>query len=183
MFRKRSASALTVRPTSLYGTASSHRPNRRCSGPVPRHSARPAAPPVKRRPFAMLSSAKPPICADLPLFPLHTVLFPGGLLPLKIFETRYLDMARACLRGNAPVRGCLLKSGREVAGGDETLVLESVGCLATIVDCDVEQMGVLLLRTRGLSRFRLMSWRIETDGLLRGMIETIEDDQPMDQAV
>jgi Lon protease-like protein len=131
----------------------------------------------------MLSSAKPPICADLPLFPLHTVLFPGGLLPLKIFETRYLDMARECLRDNAPFGVCLLKSGGEVAGGDETLVLESVGCLATIVDCDVEQMGVLLLRTRGLSRFRLMSWRIETDGLLRGMIETIEDDQPMDQAV
>ena len=39
-----------------------------------------------------------PVLADLPLFPLHTVLFPGGLLPLKIFEARYLDMARECLR-------------------------------------------------------------------------------------
>ncbi len=41
---------------------------------------------------------------DLPLFPLHTVLFPGGLLPLKVFEARYLDMARACLREEAAVR-------------------------------------------------------------------------------
>ncbi|MGE8331534.1 MAG: LON peptidase substrate-binding domain-containing protein, partial [Paraburkholderia nemoris] len=54
------------------------------------------------------------VLADVPLFPLHTVLFPDGLLPLKIFEARYLDMARECLREKTPFGVCLLKSGAEV---------------------------------------------------------------------
>ena len=54
------------------------------------------------------------VLADVPLFPLHTVLFPGGILPLKIFEARYLDMARDCLREKTPFGVCLLKSGAEV---------------------------------------------------------------------
>ena len=125
-------------------------------------------------------SSTPPVLADLPLFPLHTVLFPGGLLPLKIFEARYLDMASACLREKTPFGVCLLKSGAEVALPDEPAVPEAVGCLAEIVQCDVESFGMLLVQARGTRRFRLLSHRVEPDGLLVAMAEPLPDDVPLE---
>src|SRR5690606_3741827 len=89
---------------------------------------------------------------DIPLFPLHTVLFPGGLLPLRVFEARYLDMVRDCLRQTQPFGVCLIESGHEVASNvtpAAPTVTADIGCLATILDCDMEQLGLLLLRTRG----------------------------------
>lgn len=120
------------------------------------------------------------VLADVPLFPLHTVLFPDGLLPLKIFEARYLDMARDCLREKTPFGVCMLKSGGEVAQPDEPSVPETVGCLAEIDQCDVEAFGMLLIRARGTRRFRLLSHRVESDGLLVGMAEPIGDDVPLE---
>lgn len=120
------------------------------------------------------------VLADVPLFPLHTVLFPGGLLPLKIFEARYLDMARECLREKTPFGVCLLKSGGEVAQPDEPSVPESIGCLAEIEECDVETFGMLLIRARGTRRFRLLSHRVQPDGLLVGMAEPLGDDVPLE---
>jgi Lon protease-like protein len=120
------------------------------------------------------------VLADVPLFPLHTVLFPDGLLPLKIFEARYLDMARECLREKTPFGVCLLKSGGEVALPDEPSVPEAVGCLAEIGECDVETFGMLLIRTRGTRRFRLLSHRVEASGLLVGMAEPLPDDVPLE---
>lgn len=120
------------------------------------------------------------VLADLPLFPLHTVLFPGGLLPLKIFEARYLDMASECLRERTPFGVCLLKSGAEVALPDEPSVPESIGCLATIEQCDVETVGMLHIRAHGTRRFRLLSHRVESNGLLVGMAELLSDDIPLE---
>jgi uncharacterized protein len=120
------------------------------------------------------------VLADVPLFPLHTVLFPDGLLPLKIFEARYLDMARECLREQTPFGVCLLKSGGEVALPDEPSVPEAVGCLAEIGECDVETFGMLLIRARGTRRFRLLSHRAEASGLLVGMAEPLPDDVPLE---
>jgi Lon protease-like protein len=117
-----------------------------------------------------------PVLADLPLFALNTVLFPDGLLPLRVFEPRYLDMVRDCLRDGASFGVCLLKSGREVATADETPTPEPVGCLAEIIECDVEQIGILALRTRGSQRFRLLSTRVEANGLMLGMAEPIPPD-------
>ncbi|POR56227.1 hypothetical protein B0G62_101624 [Paraburkholderia eburnea] len=125
-------------------------------------------------------SSTPAVLADLPLFPLHTVLFPGGLLPLKIFEARYLDMARECLREKTPFGVCLLKSGGEVALPDEPSVPEAVGCLAEIEQCDVETFGMLLIRAQGTRRFRLLSHRAQPDGLLVGMAEPLPDDIPLE---
>ncbi|CAM2148326.1 LON peptidase substrate-binding domain-containing protein [Paraburkholderia tropica] len=123
----------------------------------------------------------PAVLADLPLFPLHTVLFPGGLLPLKIFEARYLDMARECLREESPFGVCLLKSGGEVAQPDETAAVpEAVGCLARIEQCDVETFGMLLIRAHGTQRFRLLSHRVQPDGLLVGMAELLPEDIPLE---
>jgi Lon protease-like protein len=120
------------------------------------------------------------VLADVPLFPLHTVLFPDGLLPLKIFEARYLDMARDCLREKTPFGVCLLKSGAEVAVPDEPSVPESIGCLAEIEECDVETFGMLLIRARGTRRFQLLSHRVEHSGLLVGMAEPLPDDLPLE---
>jgi len=125
-------------------------------------------------------SSTPAVLADLPLFPLHTVLFPGGLLPLKIFEARYLDMARECLREKTPFGVCLLKSGGEVALPDEPSVPETIGCLAEIEQCDVEAFGMLLIRAQGTRRFRLLSHRVQHDGLLVGMAEPLPDDIPLE---
>jgi uncharacterized protein len=125
-------------------------------------------------------SSTPAVLADLPLFPLHTVLFPGGLLPLKIFEARYLDMARECLREKTPFGVCLLKSGGEVALPDEPSVPEAIGCLAEIDQCDVETFGMLLIRAQGTRRFRLLSHRAQHDGLLVGMAEPLPDDIPLE---
>ncbi|MGI4858925.1 MAG: LON peptidase substrate-binding domain-containing protein [Janthinobacterium lividum] len=120
--------------------------------------------------------------ADLPLFPLGTVLFPDGLLPLRVFEARYVDMVGECLRKRAPFGVCLLKSGTEVAQPGQVPTLETVGCLAEIVDCDVEQLGVILVRCQGTRRFRLLSSHTEKNGLLRGIVEPIGDDVPAETA-
>ncbi|MGN6317485.1 LON peptidase substrate-binding domain-containing protein [Trinickia sp.] len=125
-------------------------------------------------------TSTPAVYADLPLFPLNTVLFPDGLLPLKIFEARYLDMARACLRDSSPFGVCLLKSGGEVAQENVPCVPEAVGTLATIEQCDVDDFGMLLVRARGTRRFRLLSHRKEPSGLLVGMAEPLPDDMPLE---
>jgi hypothetical protein len=125
-------------------------------------------------------SSNSAVLADIPLFPLHTVLFPDGLLPLKIFEARYLDMARDCLREKTPFGVCMLKSGGEVAQPDEPSVPESIGCLAEIEECDVETFGMLLIRARGTRRFRLLSHRVEPSGLLVGMADPLPDDVPLE---
>jgi Lon protease-like protein len=95
----------------------------------------------------------------LPLFPLNAVLFPDGVLPLKVFETRYIDMVRDCMRRQAPFGVVLIKSGQEVAGANAAAEPEAVGCLAHIESWDAEQLGVLLLRTQGGQRFRILESR------------------------
>lgn len=90
--------------------------------------------------------------AWLPLFPLNTVLFPGGILFLRVFETRYIDMVRDCMKRAVPFGVALIKSGREVGAAAEP---EAVGCLAHIIDWDMEA-GILLLRTQGGDRFRIL---------------------------
>ena len=112
------------------------------------------------------------ILHDVPLFPLGTVLFPEGRLPLKIFEQRYMDMAKACLKNDSPFGVCLIASGRET--GAPALPHE-VGTLARIARWDMPQLGVLQVRCHGEQRFRVVSRRVETSGLQRADIEVAED--------
>jgi Lon protease-like protein len=107
---------------------------------------------------------------SVPLFPLQTVLFPGSMLPLRIFEARYMDMAKACLKTGDPFGVCLIRDGAEV-GAPATP--EAVGCLARIADCDMEELGILKVRAEGLVRFRLTGSRVERQGLLVGEIEPL----------
>lgn len=113
---------------------------------------------------------------DLPLFPLHTVLFPDGRLPLRVFEARYVDMVRRCLRDGTPFGVCLIASGEEVAREGKPTIPESIGCLAEIVDCNMEQLGVLLIETRGRQRFRVLEYCTNEDGLLLAHAELLPPD-------
>ncbi len=108
--------------------------------------------------------------ADLPLFPLHTVLFPGGRLPLKLFEQRYLEMAKECLRTNAAFGVCLILEGREVG---EPALPAMIGCTARIATWDMPQLGVLNVRALGEQRFRVIDHRTEKNGLIRAEVELL----------
>ena len=110
---------------------------------------------------------------DIPLFPLNTVLFPGGLLPLRIFEQRYMDMAKACLRDGTPFGVCLIRDGREVGEPAEP---ESIGCLASILEWDMQQLGLLLVTAKGGPRFRILERRVERNGLGRATVEVLPED-------
>ena len=118
---------------------------------------------------------------EIPLFPLHTVLFPGGRLPLRIFEQRYMEMAKTCLKDNAPFGVCLIHQGKEVG---EPAVPVGVGCLARIAEWDMPQLGVLQVTARGESRFRILGQRVQADGLVRASIELLPegDDAPLPDA-
>lgn len=114
------------------------------------------------------------ITAALPIFVLGTVLFPGGLLPLRVFETRYMDMARERMKSKLPFGVCLIKEGKEVG---TPAVPEETGCLARIVDWDMQQLGVLQLRNRGEQRFRIIDQSIGGQGLISASIEMIPEDE------
>ncbi|MBF0137281.1 MAG: LON peptidase substrate-binding domain-containing protein [Magnetococcales bacterium] len=110
----------------------------------------------------------------LPLFPLHTVLFPGGVLKLRIFEERYLNLIRQCGRDHTGFVVVLIRKGREV--GDTLPVLHDVGTLATIVDFDHLPEGLLGITAQGQRRFRIHAVRSRPDGLLLGSGEFLSMD-------
>jgi uncharacterized protein len=113
---------------------------------------------------------------DLPLFPLHTVLFPGGRLPLRIFEQRYLDMAKACLRDGTPFGVCLIREGHEVLEtGGPPAAPSLVGCTARIGEWDMPQLGVLQVTAHGGQRFRIRDHAVHSGGLLRGAVELLPE--------
>jgi uncharacterized protein len=105
---------------------------------------------------------EPLTLTSLPLFPLGTVLYPGGLLPLRIFEVRYLDMVRKCHKHGAPFGVIALHRGSEVqrpandgtpgeAFANESF--DTVGTLASITDFSAPQPGLMVIRCTGLQRF------------------------------
>ena len=116
---------------------------------------------------------------ELPLFPLQTVLFPGGLLSLKVFEARYLDLAATCLRERKPFGVVALRKGQEVRRGEDAVAFEDTGVLAELIDVDSTQPGILQLRCRGLRRFRIERTHQRADGLWVGEVETLPDDEPI----
>ncbi len=109
----------------------------------------------------------------IPLFPLNTVLFPGGQLPLKIFEARYLDMVSECLRTGQQFGVCLLSSGKEVGGSAECY---EIGTLAKIIDWDKRSDGLLEIVVEGEQRFRLLDKRERPNHLAEGDVQIIDDD-------
>lgn len=113
--------------------------------------------------------------SELPLFPLETVLLPGGLLALRVFETRYVDMVARCLRGSNRFGVVAIREGREVG----TATTYDVGTAAEIVDWHQEGPGLLGIRAVGREEFRLVESRREPDGLYVGRVAWLA---PLDSA-
>lgn len=109
----------------------------------------------------------------LPLFPLHTVLVPGGQLGVRVFEPRYLDLVRECGRRGSTFGVCLILDGEEVG---QPATPAAWGVEARIEDFDVGADGVLQLRLRGLRRFHVQQTRVRDNGLVVGQVQWCEHD-------
>lgn len=114
----------------------------------------------------------------LPLFPLRTVLFPGGVLPLRIFEQRYITMAKTCLKDGTAFGVCLITQGEEVAGDPtgttpRTPEFADVGTIARIGRWDMPQLGILHVQAEGTGRFRVLTHTVQADGLVFGALAAI----------
>ena len=112
---------------------------------------------------------------DIPLFPLNTVLFPGGTLALRIFEPRYLDLIRDCSRTGRGFGVCLILTGAEAG---QPAVPAAVGTLAGIEDFYTLPDGLLGIRTSGSRRFRVTRTRVRDNGLVHGDVSWW-DEEPL----
>lgn len=115
---------------------------------------------------------------ELPLFPLQSVLFPGGLLGLKVFEARYLDLIADCLRDREPFGVVALTKGSEVHGASKAPVaFQQIGCIAELIEVDSAQPGILHVRCRGTQRFAIESTRQSDNGLWTATVRTLPNDE------
>jgi len=111
----------------------------------------------------------------LPLFPLNTVVFPGGQLPLRIFEQRYLDMVKQAIADNTPFGICAIREGTETG---TPAVPYTVGTRVRVTDWDMPQAGILHIDTQAEERFVVRSTRAEPGGLLIGCVEAVSAEPP-----
>ena len=118
---------------------------------------------------------------NMPLFPLRTVLFPGGTLPLRIFEPRYVDMVRWCMRESRAFGVVLLEDGPDVLDvkdtGDrsKTPQIYDVGTEAHIVDFNQADNGLLGIVARGGDKFSVLRTSVEADGLVRADVRSLHE--------
>jgi Lon protease-like protein len=112
---------------------------------------------------------------EIALFPLHTVLLPGGLLPLRIFEPRYVDLVGRCLRGNEIFGVVLIQAGEESGSAVRTA---AVGTAARIVDFQPLADGLLGVLCRGERRFRIISHHQQPDGLNCAAVDWLSEAAP-----
>ena len=115
----------------------------------------------------MIGLPKP---AALPLFPLNTVVFPGGRLPLRVFEQRYLDMIKQAIADNTPFGICAIREGTETG---TPAVPYDVGTCMRITDWDMPETGILHIETIALERYVIRSIHTEPSGLLVGTVEDV----------
>ena len=121
--------------------------------------------------------SEPLTLQSLPLFPLGTVLFPDGLLPLRIFEVRYLDMIGKCHKAGAPFGVVSLTQGQEVRrAGARTESFHPVGTIARIDSLTTPQPGLLLIQCTGMQRFRIQRSERLPHGLWLADVESLPDD-------
>jgi hypothetical protein len=108
----------------------------------------------------------------MPIFPLNLVLFPGSSLALKIFEQRYQEMTKACLRDNTSFGVCCIRNGQEVGAPAEH---EPIGCSARIVDWEMPHPGLFHLNCAGETAFQIVNSHVEENGLIRGKVKWLVD--------
>jgi len=116
----------------------------------------------------------------LPLFPLGTVLFPHGRLPLRVFEPRYLDLVRDCLKRDGQFGVVWIREGSEVVKGAETMPrLAQIGSFVRIVDWDALPDGRLGVTIEGVAKFRLLSTEQQPNFLIMGTVEPLPEEEPL----
>lgn len=115
--------------------------------------------------------------AEIPLFPLKTVLLPGNTLGLKIFEPRYLDMIANCMRENSLFGVVLIHKGEEALGEAD---IHSVGTTATINDWQHRADGLLGITALGMERFQILTTRTQSDGLTLADIKILDETTPLE---
>jgi len=113
---------------------------------------------------------------EIPLFPLNTVLFPGGVLPLRIFEPRYLDMVKSCMRNDHGFGVCMIIQGEEVGHNTASAAL---GCEARIIDFDQTPEGLLAITALGERRFHVEQVKVRSNGLVVGEVTWLSDSKEM----
>jgi len=118
---------------------------------------------------------------EIPLFPLRTVLFPDGYLPLRIFEQRYLQMVRDCASNDSDFGVCLIMEGEEAIAPVRPA---SIGTLAEIVDWYTLEDGLLGVSAVGSDRFRIQHTERQANGLMLGQVELLAEPptQPVPEA-
>lgn len=114
-----------------------------------------------------------PNLQTLPLFPLNSVIFPGGALPLRIFEPRYLDMVKECMRNEHGFGIALIKNGKEVGKSAEVY---KTGTECRIGDWETLPDGLLGITAYGEHKIHIENTRIETNQLLMGQVQRLEND-------
>jgi uncharacterized protein len=114
---------------------------------------------------------------SLPLFPLNTVLFPDGLLPLRIFEVRYLGMIKQCIGDGTPFGVVLLTNGSEVRTPEGSESLAQVGTLARVEQSNAPMPGLLEIRCRGSERFTILVSERQRNGLWLADVAPLERDR------
>lgn len=113
---------------------------------------------------------------QVPVFALGQVLFPRGLMPLRVFETRYMDMVKDCLKTQSPFAVALIHEGAEVGGA---ATVKPVACLASVREWDMPTLGVLHIVAEGGERVRLQDHRIMPNGLLMAGAERFAPELPL----
>lgn len=117
---------------------------------------------------------------EVPIFPLNSVLFPGGLLSLQIFEPRYLSMVSECMQTNTTFLVTLIVDGKEVGTAAR---FHNTGTLAQIVDFNSKENTLLEISCRGKERAHVIAHRVREDQLVIGQIETFQDDSENSQSL
>ena len=112
----------------------------------------------------------------IPLFPLNTVLFPGGVLPLRIFEPRYLDMVSQCLRDDTPIGVILIRDGHETG---KAALTQEVGTLSIISYWNRRPDGLLGITLKGTQRFRVISHQVQPNQLVTAEVEPLAECKPV----
>ena len=104
---------------------------------------------------------------NIPIFPLSTITFPGGYMPLRIFETRYIDMVKNCVKNNTGFGISLSKPNNED--------FYNVGTFCKISDWEQMDDGLLVITARGKSRYKIINSKVETDNLITANVEIMEE--------
>ena len=111
---------------------------------------------------------------NIPLFPLHTVLYPHGRMPLRIFEPRYVDMVSECLKTNRGFGVCLIKNGSETGPAATCF---NTGTYAEIIDFSRQENGLLTITIQGKRRFTVLQTEVRNNNLLTGNIDWSDSEE------